>query len=493
MGGAILTCEEVRRCEALAVAGGLSMSDLMRRAGEACAEAVMRLFPTGRLVVLCGPGNNGGDALVAAAIVRGAGRSVEVFERVGSSGAAERAGARDLWGEATRPLSDLRLSPEDIVLDGLFGSGLGRPLAGDLAALVGRVNASGARVLAIDTPSGSFGDRGDLPGPVIRADATVTFGALKPVHCLYPAAGMCGRAEVAEIGFGDYIREVSGPGVRLNAPDLWAEGLSWPGVSSHKHARGRLGVVSGGLASTGAARLAAGAGLRIGAGVVTLLCPPSALSVVASHLTAVMTASFATPGDLVALTEGMNAVVIGPAAGVGAATRANVEALGRSGRRLVLDADALTVFAGAVAELRALLSAEAVLTPHPGEFERLFPGRLASLSNRIDAVRAAAEISGAVVLLKGADTVIAHPDGRAAVNLHASPFLATAGSGDVLAGVIGGLMAQGLEAFAAACAGAWMHGDAGCRLGPGLTAEDLSPALKDVLGALYLRGAASSA
>jgi hydroxyethylthiazole kinase-like uncharacterized protein yjeF len=497
MGTSILTCEEVRRCEALAVAGGLSMAELMRRAGEACAQALMRLFPTGRVLVLCGPGNNGGDALVAAATLREAGRSVEVFEGVARAGSAERAGAKALWGGSAKPLADLKLSPEDIVLDGLFGSGLGRPLAGELAIWVERVNASGARILAIDAPSGSFGDRGDLPGPVIRADATVTFGAFKPVHCLHPAAGTCGRVEIAEIGFGAFIPGVSGvpgaSGTWMNAPDLWAERLPWPGASSHKHARGRLGVVSGGVASTGAARLAAGAGLRAGAGVVTLLCPPSALSVIASHLTAVMCASFSAPGALIGLTTGMTAIVIGPAAGVGAATRANVEALARSGRRLVLDADALTVFAGAAAELRGVLQADAVLTPHPGEFERLFPGLLTSSPNRIHAARAAAEASGAVVLLKGADTVIAHPDGRAAVNGHASPFLATAGSGDVLAGVIGGLMAQGMDAFTAACAGAWMHGEAGRRLGPGLTAEDLSPSLKDVLGDLYLRGTASSA
>jgi ADP-dependent NAD(P)H-hydrate dehydratase / NAD(P)H-hydrate epimerase len=270
-----------------------------------------------------------------------------------------------------------------------------------------------------------------------------------------------------------------------NAPALWEHDLRWPSPTAHKHQRGSLAVVSGPLSKTGAARLAAQAGLRSGAGLVTLFCPPGALIAAASSLTAVMTESFADADALVAATARANAVVIGPAAGTGDATRANVEALAAAGRRLVLDADALTVFAADAPALRRCLGSEAVLTPHPGEFERLFPGLLDAPGTRIDAARAAAAISGAVVLLKGPDTIIAAPDGRAVVNTHATPFLATAGSGDVLAGLIGGLMAQGLGAFVAACAAAWMHGDAGLRAGPGLTSEDLDASLRQTIAALY--------
>jgi hydroxyethylthiazole kinase-like uncharacterized protein yjeF len=489
----ILTCGEVRGCEARAVAAGISLGVLMERAGEACAETLGRCWPSGRIIALCGPGNNGGDALIAAAALRRAGRQVEVVEPLSFGLSQERAGARRLWGGPFRLMSDMNIGSEDIVLDGLFGAGLSRPLDGDAADIVSRVNASGARVLAIDLPSGSFGDRGDLGGPVVEADVTVTFGAFKPVHRLHPAAGACGRVECAEIGFGPFVKGLEGPAVLLNSPALWGDRLVWPDAISHKHRRGRLGVVSGGIASSGAARLAAGAGLRVGAGVATVLCPPSALAVVAGSVTAVMCAPFRSPAALVDLTRSMTAVVIGPAAGVTASTRAAVEALAGAGRRLVLDADALTVFAGEADSLGRSLSAEAVLTPHVGEFERLFPGELAVRVNRIEAARAAAAASRAVVVLKGADTVIAHPDGRAAVNDHASPFLATAGSGDVLAGVIGGLMAQGLDAFSAACAGVWMHGDAGVRLGPGLIAEDLSPALMGVIAALCAARTASSA
>jgi ADP-dependent NAD(P)H-hydrate dehydratase / NAD(P)H-hydrate epimerase len=200
---------------------------------------------------------------------------------------------------------------------------------------------------------------------------------------------------------------------------------------------------------------------------------------------AVMTSAFASVQDLLSLTDKSTAVVIGPAAGVSPATRANVDAMAKAGRSLVLDADAITVFAGQANALRSQLSAPSVLTPHTGEFERLFPGVLAASRNKIEAARAAVAAVNAVVLLKGADTVVAAPDGRAVVNIHATPFLATAGSGDVLAGIVGGLLAQGLDPFDAACAATWMHGDSGLRAGPGLTAEDLDTALRDVIRDLY--------
>ncbi len=344
---------------------------------------------------------------------------------------------------------------------------------------------SNARVVAIDLPSGLNGDTGILVGEVIAADVTVTFCAKKPVHVLQPAAELCSEVVVAEIGFGRFVDEVGGARLHENSPALWSHALRWPTATSHKHQRGRLAVVSGGLANTGAARLAAQAGLRTGAGLVTLLCPPAALMVAAASVTAVMTSSFASADDLVAQTERCSAAVIGPGAGVSPTTRANVDALARAGRSLVVDADALTVFAGQADALRATLSAPAILTPHTGEFERLFPGLLAASPNKIAAVRSAARQVNATVLLKGPDTVIAAPDGRATVNTHATRFLATAGSGDVLAGIIGGLLAQGLDPFDAACAAAWMHGDAGLRVGAGLTAEDLDAALRDVIRELY--------
>jgi ADP-dependent NAD(P)H-hydrate dehydratase / NAD(P)H-hydrate epimerase len=275
--------------------------------------------------------------------------------------------------------------------------------------------------------------------------------------------------------------------LHLNGAELWLHRYPWPEIGGHKHKRGRLGVVTGGVANTGAARLAAMAGLRAGAGTVRLLCPPAALVVVASAVASPMVASFRDVHDLLALAGQMQAVVIGPAAGVDETTRANVEALAKADCTLVLDADAITVFAGEAERLGGLLEAPAVLTPHTGEFERLFPGVLGAASSKIEAAREGARRVGAVIVLKGPDTVIAAPDGRAVVNMHATPFLATAGSGDVLAGIIGGLLAQGMDAFDAACAGVWMHGDAGRRVGPGLVADDLQPALRETIASLYAR------
>ncbi len=498
---AILTCDEVRAAEAMAVEAGISLWALMRKAGQACADVLHAEFPLGRVVVLAGPGNNGGDAFVAARRLRDLGRIVWVYDLAPRSERTEegRHALAELSGPR-QPLEDLRLQPGDIVLDGLFGAGLSRPLEGEAAWAVEQVNAAGVKVVAIDVPSGVSGDVGAVGGPAIRADVTVTFCCKKPAHVLQPAAALCGDVVPAEIGFGQFVAEIGGGRLCENGPGLWAHALNWPGSAAHKHQRGQLAVVSGGIANTGAARLAAQAGLRSGAGLVTLYCPPGALAVAAASVTAVMVSSFADAESLETQTDRAGAVVIGPAAGVGPQTRANVEVLLRAGRRCVLDADAVSVF-GDDAKSLAVLTVEGgmvrendglpkgafvVMTPHVGEFERLRPGLLAKSPSRITAAINTAAMTGCVVLLKGPDTVIAAPDGRAVVNAHATPFLATAGSGDVLAGIIGGLMAQGLDAFDAACAGAWMHGDAGLRAGPGMTAEDLDAALRDVIRDLHV-------
>ncbi len=268
-----------------------------------------------------------------------------------------------------------------------------------------------------------------------------------------------------------------------NCPSEWRHLLPRPGADSHKHIRGRLGVVSGGALSTGAARLSARAGLRVGAGLVKVFCPPDAAPVLAPSLEAVMLASFATPEQLQALADPMDAVVIGPAAGLIESTALNLAALARTGAALVVDADALTLFRDRPEQLFAWLDRDDVLTPHEGEFERLFPGLLEA-QGREGAAQEAARLAGAIVVLKGAATVIAAPDGRLAVNGDGSPWLATAGSGDVLAGLIGGLVAQHMDSFDAARAAVWMHSEAARRFGPGLISEDLPQQLPAVLADL---------
>jgi hydroxyethylthiazole kinase-like uncharacterized protein yjeF len=273
---------------------------------------------------------------------------------------------------------------------------------------------------------------------------------------------------------------VTGPAL----PD-WRDSLPWPGPETHKHARGRLGVVSGRATQTGAARLAARGGLRIGAGLVKILCPPDAAAAIAPAIEAIMLAPFGSPEALVEAAEGMDAVVIGPAAGVNEATQAHVRALAVTGAALVVDADGLTVFEGWPDDLFGALDRDDVLTPHEGEFRRLFPGLLDG--GREAAALEAARRAGAVVVLKGPATVIAAPDGRMAVNGNGTPWLATAGTGDVLAGMIGGLVAQRMDSFDAARAAVWMHAEAARGFGPGLIAEDLPERLPAVLAALYER------
>lgn len=269
----------------------------------------------------------------------------------------------------------------------------------------------------------------------------------------------------------------------INHPDLWRDRIPWPGPQSHKHARGRLGVVSGDATSTGAARLAARAGLRIGAGLVKVFCPPDAAPVLASALEAVMLSPFRDAAELVRGAEPMDVVVIGPAAGLTEATRENVRALATLEAKLVLDADALTVFADEPEALFDLVGPQDVLTPHEGEFGRLFPGLLAA--GRQTAAAEAAKRTGCVMVLKGFETVIAAPDGRLRINRSGSPWLATAGTGDVLAGMVGGLLAQGVDAFEAASVAVWMHADAAARFGPGLIAEDLPDLIPAVLRDLH--------
>ena len=473
----ILTVAEMSAADAAAIKAGTPGIALMERAGLAVADAVIDRFDLQPVTVFCGPGNNGGDGYVAAHELAARGWPVKIqTTEPPRAGDARLAAAR--WQGVTHPMDGV--PPPGVLIDAIYGAGLTRPLQGAAAALAAALNGHADRVVAVDVPSGLPGDTGRPLGPAIAAGLTVTFHARKRAHVLEPGRGMCGEIVVVNIGLGDTPCETF-----ENGPEAWLARFPWPGAQSHKHARGRLIVVSGDAWSTGAARLAARAGLRIGSGVVTIFSPADALNANAAHLEAVMLRPFETDMELELAAAQVDAAVIGPAAGVGDATLLNVLALARTGAALVLDADAVTVFRDDPEELFSVLDRDDVLTPHPGEFERLFPGLLTGAPERITAVRAAAAQAGAIVLLKGPDTVIASPDGRVAVNLNGSPWLATAGSGDVLAGYIGGLLAQGMESFEAACAAAWIHSEAAEHHGPGLTAEDLPGLTPAILRRLY--------
>lgn len=460
-----------------AIAAGSPGIELMERAGLAVVEAITERFSPRPTLVLCGPGNNGGDGYVAARLLKAQGWPVEV--RALAEPATPDAQAMSArWDGPIRPLNG-SLDAE-LVVDALFGAGLSRPLEGAAAQAAANLATRPEAVVSVDIPSGVPGDTGRPAGPAFCAGLTVTFHARKPGLVLEPGRSLCGEVVVVDIGLGDTPSNLV-----ENGPELWLSRFPWPSAASHKHARGRLIVLSGEAWSTGAARLAARAGLRIGAGLVTLYAGPDALASNASHLEAVMLKPFENDLELEQAADEADAAVIGPAAGVTEVTLRNVLALARTGAALVIDADAITVFRDDPEELFSVLDRDDVLTPHPGEFERLFPGLLKSAPERITAAREAAAKAGAVVLLKGSDTVAAAPDGRAAVNINGSPWLATAGSGDVLAGFIGGLVAQGMESFEAACAAAWIHAEAAELHGPGLISEDLPGLAPAVLRRLY--------
>jgi hydroxyethylthiazole kinase-like uncharacterized protein yjeF len=477
----ILSVAEMGAADKAAIAAGTQGLVLMERAGQAVADAVCARFAPCRTLVLAGPGNNGGDAYVVARLLKERGFKVQL-EALSPPRSDDARAAAQAWGESPEPLRG-GFGDAELVVVGLFGAGLSRPLSGEALRLARLSERMRRNVVAIDLPSGLSGDTGAPVGEAaFHAGLTVTFHRRKLGHVLQPGRDYCGEVVVADIGLG-------ATSTRLfeNTPDLWLGKFPWPDVAAHKHTRGRLIVVSGEAWKTGAARLAARAGLRIGAGLVTVLSPPEALAINAAHLEAVMLAPFETDQDLGDAAEAAEAAVIGPAAGVNDETLANVLALAQTGAALVIDADALTVFREDPEELFSVLDRDDVLTPHPGEFERVFPGLLKSATNKVEAAREAARRAGAVVLVKGADTVVAAPDGRAAVNLNGVPWLATAGSGDTLAGFIGGLLAQGMDSFESACAAAWIHAEAGAAFGPGLISEDLPGLAPRVLADLLNR------
>lgn len=472
----------------LAQESGINMWQMMQNAGSAVAATALRSYPGAlRFVVLCGPGNNGGDGYIAAHALQRSGALVDVYRlgRAPTDGDAGKASA--FWGDRVRDLHEYQIRQGDVIIDALFGAGLGRPLDGSLNAMIHQINSASLPVVSADLPTGIDGRSGTFPvgsgggSCALKASHTVTFMCQKPGHLLLPGREYCGVTEVVDIGIPDRIVRQLDQGLRVNAPSFWKSLLRDAAGRDHKYSRGHLGVLGGHSNATGAARLSAAAALKAGAGAVTLLAPSDALPVNAAHLTAVMLKEASK--DILASTledPRVTAFVLGPGFGVGEETRQL--ALTLSGKPLVLDADAITSFQYAPELLFSALKeghCKTVLTPHQGEFARLFPDLAADENlSKIDRAKSAAKRANSIVIYKGADSVIAAPDGRAYINVNAPPWLATAGSGDVLAGIAGSLLAQGVPAFEAAAAAVWLHADAANRLGQGLTAETLADAVR---------------
>ena len=455
----LLTPAEMGLADRLAAERGHPGPDLMEAAGRAVARAVARHFKRGRVLVLAGPGNNGGDGYVAGRLLADQGWPVRIAALAPPRPGSDAAGAAARWHGPVAPFSPGESARADIAIDAVFGAGLSRPVDG----LVAETLRAARRIAAVDVPSGLDGATGAVLGYAPSAALTVTFFRLKPGHVLLPGRELCGRIELSDIGIPDTVLADIGPQAFVNTPGLWTLPALTP--DSHKYTRGHVTVL-GGAEMTGAARLAAGAARRAGAGMVTIAARGSAAVYRAGE-----------PGLLVseasieALLQDDRRKVWVCGSGLGAEdARLALPALLSAGRTVVADADVFSAFAGNPAAFRGA----AVLTPHAGEFARVFG---TPRNGRLNAARDAARQTGAVVLLKGADTIVAAPDGRAAINISAPPWLATAGSGDVLAGIIAGLLAQGMPARDAAAAGAYLHGRAAELAGPRLIAEDLLPAL----------------
>lgn len=479
----LLTVAEMGAADKRTIDGGTSGTELMERAGLAVADCASDMMPAGTAAILCGPGNNGGDGFVAARHLADRGWNVRIAllgDRAALRGDAAHHAA--LWTGEMEKLSPQSVDGADLVIDALFGAGLNRPIDGPVRETLEA--ASSKAVLAVDVPSGIDGDSGAVLGFAPVAARTVTFCRLKPGHLLQPGRHHCGAVTVADIGIADEtVAALAGPAWR-NDPTLWRHYLRWPAASDHKYSRGHV-VIVGGAVMTGAARLAARSAQRSGAGIVTLATPQEAQTVYKVTLESVVIHPFRDTAGLRELAETARAAsfLIGPGAGLSGQLRERVIALLKQKRPTVIDADAVSVFEGGPEILLNAIEGPCVLTPHTGEFRRIFPDIAPSAAgpNKMEAARKAANRSKAVIVLKGSDTVIAAPDGRCIINANATPALATAGSGDVLAGMVASLLAQGLPAFEAASAAVWLHAEAGRKPAFGLIPEDIIDNLPEIL------------
>jgi len=479
----LLTTAEIAEADQRTIEGGVPGTALMEQAGRAVADAVLLRHPVGsRVAVVAGPGNNGGDGFVAARVLSERGYRVDaLLVGEGAQIKGDAALAAQKWTGPVAAASPASLTGAHVIVDALFGAGLDRPVQGLPRAMIEAMNAHSAPIVAVDQPSGINGNSGAVMGAAVKAERTVTFFRKKPGHLLLPGRLYCGAISIADIGIPDSVLAPIAPRTFENVPVLWRAHFPVPKHAGHKYDRGHAVVVSGPLWSTGAARLAARGALRAGAGVVTIASPRDALAVNAAANLAVMVRPVDGAAELSKLLADrrLNALAIGPGIGVSEATCELVLAALKGERALVLDADAMTSFTDdprRLAEaLRGRPGKATILTPHEGEFLRYFGilDERTKVGSKLERARLAAQLTGTVVVLKGADTVVAAADGRAAICANAPAYLATAGAGDVLTGMAVGLSAPSMGAFEAAAAATWLHGEAAAAFGPGLISEDL--------------------
>ncbi|MFZ6641764.1 NAD(P)H-hydrate dehydratase [Undibacterium sp. TC4M20W] len=478
---ALLTAIQMAEADRLTTANGISDIDLMENAGRPVAQAILQRWARCPVIVLCGPGSNGGDGFVVArrlAEVNWPVRIALLVPRDQLRGPAAHHAA--LWRGAVECMAPEALDGAELVVDAIFGAGLSRPLEGVAATTLAAAAASKLPIVAVDVPSGLMGDSGLSLGAV-KCVLTVTCFRKKPGHLLLPGRSLCGEVVVADIGTPVSVFGEVNPDTFENDPRLWASALPKLAENDNKYTRGHA-LLIGGYPATGAARMAARAAARSGAGLTTIAVPELALPIYAASLTSIMVSPLVIAEDLQLLLSDSRytGFLIGPGTGCGPATRVQVQEILKTGRPTVLDADALSTFRDDLSVLSRSIIGPCVLTPHEGEFTRLFDVS----GDKLTRTRAAARACGAIIVLKGSDTVIAAPDGRAIINANAPPTLATAGAGDVLGGIILGLLAQGMDPFLAAAAAVWLHGAAASAFGPKLLAEDIPDLLPTVFSQL---------
>lgn len=490
----LLTPDQMSRADALTIERGIAGIELMQNAGDVVFTALHEHFPNAhRILIVAGIGNNGGDGFVLANTLLRENYNVTV---------AILGDEEKITGDARLAYDDMskgipitahpNFNDFDLIVDAIFGTGLKRKIEGNYVQAFDAINTSPAHVLSIDLPSGVDGQTGEVLPCAIKADVTATFFRYKPGHFLYPGRKLCGEIVSGQIGIPDQILSEISPTLFLNTPKLWFNQYPIIDETGHKYGRGHTLAISGGLDKSGAARLMAKAALRMGSGLVTIACPMETMPIHATCADAIMITKMDTDRELedVLTDKRINTVCVGPGLNPNAQTRNLVKILLQSNRSIVLDAGALTAFSEQPEELFDVIKARTsstILTPHDGEFVRLFP-LLKLNGDKVSKAKSAAEKCGATIVLKGADTVIANGLNLAAISNNAPPWLATAGSGDVLCGLIAGLLAQGMSEFEAACAGVWFHGEAGTEAGPGMISSDLEYGVRSVIKNLHLNG-----
>ncbi|NDE91278.1 MAG: NAD(P)H-hydrate dehydratase [Alphaproteobacteria bacterium] len=488
----VLSAQQMRMAEQIAVQAGTPLIVLMERAGLAVAEQVMARYSKRPTVILCGPGNNGGDGFVAARHLAAKGWPVRILlygKLEELTPEAKVAASRWRGAVITASIAVLENALQkgaQLIIDAFYGIGLRRPIVGEAAALLQIINRSRLPIVSVDIPSGLNADTGQVFGQSAVADLTICFFRKKIAHVLMPGRMLCGEILLVDIGIPEQTLQNITLQICENHPDLWIGYYPQPQLNQNKFDRGHV-LVLGGSEMTGAARLAAQAAQRIGTGLVSIAAPQSAYFIYAASMTSIMVKAveeedgFTHSFQKILDDRRINVVVLGPGSGETPITRSAVQLALASGKKCVLDADALNVFAGDAESLKRILHPRCIITPHEGEFSRLFDRVIDPRLDKISRAKAAAAFLGCPVVLKGADTIIASPEGLAVINTNAPATLATAGAGDVLAGFIAGLMAQGVDVYPAGCIGTWLHSAVASEYGPCLIAEDLIAGLHNVL------------